>query len=298
MGRIVEVVSDGRRLSIERGFLIIADPSKKEEPAARLPLDDIDVLLINSHGVTVTSNTFITFAERGVPIVLCDGRHMPVTMALPLSSNYELSKRLREQISMKETTAASLWKAIVAAKISRQSELLKRVGKAYLQLVRLAERVEDGDPNNLEAQAAKHYWSALFGSEFRRSATSAINAKLNYGYAIIRATVARYVCAHGLSPSLGVHHSNASNPMCLVDDLMEPFRPLVDHAVYRLDNLQSELCKRDKEALVSLLAETVTRGSESVVVETLLKDAVFSFYRACSTGSTELEVDWGFSGSP
>ena len=294
MGRIVEITSDGLSLRIERGFLMVFRGSQSEPLLSRIPLDEIESLIINSYGASITSHVLFTLGERCIPVVFCDSRHMPVTLALPVIGNYEHSKRLRQQIQLTFSQSAELWRTIVETKVSRQADLLDVVGKSSAPLRRMVTKVINGDTSNIEAQAAKVYWPALFGRGYRRSSEIPLNAKLNYGYAILRSAVARSICATGLSISLGIHHSNASNPMCLVDDLMEPFRPLVDKKVYDFRDFGEELTVMNKQELASLLTESVLFDNKMISVEALIKEFVYSFYQVCVGGKSKLLVNWSF----
>ena len=294
MGRIVEITSDGLSLRIERGFLMVFRGSQSEPLLSRIPLDEIESLIINSYGASITSHVLFTLGERCIPVVFCDSRHMPVTLALPVIGNYEHSKRLRQQIQLTFSQSAELWRTIVETKVSRQADLLDVVGKSSAPLRRMVTKVINGDTSNIEAQAAKVYWPALFGRGYRRSSEIPLNAKLNYGYAILRSAVARSICATGLSISLGIHHSNASNPMCLVDDLMEPFRPLVDKKVYEFRDFGEELTVMNKQELASLLTESVLFDNKMISVEALIKEFVYSFYQVCVGGKSKLLVNWSF----
>lgn len=294
MGRIVEITSDGLSLRIERGFLMVFRGSQSEPLLSRIPLDEIESLIINSYGASITSHVLFTLGERCIPVVFCDSRHMPVTLALPVIGNYEHSKRLRQQIQLTFSQSAELWRTIVETKVSRQADLLDVVGKSSAPLRRMVTKVINGDTSNIEAQAAKVYWPALFGRGYRRSSEIPLNAKLNYGYAILRSAVARSICATGLSISLGIHHSNASNPMCLVDDLMEPFRPLVDKKVYEFRDFGEELTVMNKQELASLPTESVLFDNKMISVEALIKEFVYSFYQVCVGGKSKLLVNWSF----
>jgi len=294
MGRVIEIASEGYALNIERGFLVL---TKKDHipPVSKVPLDEIDVLVINSQATSLAVSVHTSLASRGVPILFCDSRHLPISLSLPISQNYEQSKRVRQQSKMTEATADKVWAQIVRSKVLRQAELLEHLGKNGLQLRRIAGKVVDGDPTNCEAEAAKVYWRALFGDDFRRGADSAVNTHLNYGYAVLRGAVARHVCANGLSPSLGVHHRNASNPMCLVDDLMEPFRPAIDFLVFTMCPLSNEtITKEDKGRLVGAMAARVRIADKKVSFDSGIKSAVFSFYQVCVDPDSPLDIDWHF----
>jgi CRISP-associated protein Cas1 len=156
VGRIVEISSDGHTLRIERGFLVV---SKKADviQTSKVPLDEIEALVINSQATSLTSSVHTSLADRGSPILFCDSRHLPISLALPLSRNYEHSKRVRQQARMTENTADRVWAQIVRSKVLRQAEVLEHFKRSGLQLRRIAEKVVDGDPKNCEAEAAKVY---------------------------------------------------------------------------------------------------------------------------------------------
>jgi CRISPR-associated protein Cas1 len=187
---------------------------------------------------------------------------------LPISNGNNLhAKILKQQIAIKLPTKKRLWSQIVKHKISNQTETLKALNKTYQPVERLASQVKAGDPDNLEAQAAQKYWRLLFGEHFRRDTElDGINSLLNYGYAIIRAMIARAIVGSGLHPALGLYHSNQYNGLCLADDLMEPFRPWVDYTVYLMadDNAELKVSKDTKIPLLNLLAESVEWEQQSM----------------------------------
>jgi CRISPR-associated protein Cas1 len=171
------------------------------------------------------------------------------------------SKIVQQQISVTLPAKKRLWQQVVKQKITAQANTLKLLDKTYKPLERLAEQVKAGDPDNLEAQAAQAYWQLLFGPAFRRDVElEGINSLLNYGYAIIRAMVARAIVGSGLHPAIGLHHHNQYNGLCLADDLMEPFRPWVDFKVFQMtqNNPQLPVNKESKIPLLNLLSATVT----------------------------------------
>lgn len=235
IGRIVEVADDRRHLSLLRGFLMVAESDGERQELGRVPLDDIAAVIANAHGVTYTNSLLVALAERGAPFVLCAANHNAVGMLLPIDGNYQQAKRFDAQLAANKPTHKRVWAALVKAKVQQQAAVLAAVGAPETPVAVLADRVRSGDAGNIEAQAARRYWGRLFGPEFRRQQDGGgVNAMLNYGYTVLRASTARAVVAAGLHPTLGVHHSNEGNPMRLVDDLMEPFRPIVDLKVWQL----------------------------------------------------------------
>ncbi len=234
-GRIVEISSDHRYLFLSRGFMVIRESDQERSTIGKVPLDDISAVIANSHGISYSNNLLVSLAERGIPFVLCASNHSPVAMLWPLEGHNMQSGRMDAQLEMSKPTRKRLWAEIVKAKIGRQANVLEATGAPSTPLKALVKKVRSGDPDNIEAQGARRYWTLLFGKAFRRNRDGGgINTLLNYGYMVLRAATARSVIAAGLHPAIGLHHSNQSNNMRLVDDLMEPFRPLVDLVVWDL----------------------------------------------------------------
>lgn len=255
IGRIVEVADDRRHLSLSRGFLVVNDPEGDRRELGQVPLDDIAAVIGNAHGLSYTNNLLVALAERGAPFVLCGANHNVVGMLLPVDGNYQQAKRFDAQIAASKPTCKRLWAAIVKAKLQQQAAALEGAGAVTAPLAALVGKVRSGDPDNLEAQGARRYWTLLFGADFRRDQDGGgLNGMLNYGYTVLRAATARAVVAAGLHPTLGLHHSNEGNAMRLVDDLMEPFRPMVDLKVWQLArNGEFEVTPATKRALVRTL---------------------------------------------
>ncbi|MBV9549011.1 MAG: type II CRISPR-associated endonuclease Cas1 [Alphaproteobacteria bacterium] len=232
VGRVVEIATDGRHLSIKRGFLAVSEQGSE---VGRIPLDDIAAVIANAHGLTYSNNALVELSERGIPAVLCGANHMPAAIVWPVNAHHVQTGRMNLQVAAGLPLKKRLWAQLVRAKILAQSAALAAVGAPHGGFFLLSRKVRSGDPDNVEAEAARRYWPLLMGSDFRRDKDGdGVNGLLNYGYAVLRAGVARAVMAAGLHPGFGLKHSNASNPMVLVDDLMEPFRPHVDREVLTL----------------------------------------------------------------
>lgn len=232
IGRIVEVASDNRHLSKDRGFLVVRH---KGEENGRVPLDDVAAVIANAHGLTYSNNLLVALAERGSPFVLCGANHRPVALLWPVEGHHRQAARMDAQWRASLPLRKRLWKQIVQSKIGMQAATLAAHDQPSAALHRMASKVRSGDPSNIEGQAARAYWTLLFGKSFRRDHDAGgVNALLNYGYTVLRACVARHVMAAGLHPGVPLHHANEGNAMRLIDDLMEPFRPLVDGWVRRL----------------------------------------------------------------
>jgi CRISPR-associated protein Cas1 len=235
IGRIVEVADDRRHLFVSRGFMVVQETEGDRKELGQVPVDDIAAVIANAHGLSYTNNLLVALAERGVPFVLCAANHNAVGMLLSIDGNFQQAKRLDAQIAASKPTHKRVWAEIVRSKLQQQAAALEASGAPTAPLSALAAKVRSGDPDNLEAQGARRYWGLLFGDEFRRQQDGdGLNAMLNYGYTVLRAATARSVVAAGLHPTLGVFHSNEGNAMRLIDDVMEPFRPVVDLRVWQL----------------------------------------------------------------
>lgn len=232
MERVVDISTDGLHLAVHRGFLIV---SAEHEEKGRIALDDIGAVIAHAHGLTWSNTLFVKLAERNVPVVICAANHAPITCLWPLAGHHLQGARMRAQASAPRPLTKQLWQKIVAAKILMQGAVLSASGGEGSGFAMLARKVRSGDPDNMEAQAARRYWTALMGTGFRRNTDGdGPNALLNYGYTVLRAVLSRAICAAGLHPTLGIFHSNRANAFALADDLMEPYRPLVDRVVLTL----------------------------------------------------------------
>lgn len=255
IGRIVEVADDRRHLSMHRGFMVVQDTEGERKELGQVPLDDIAAVIANAHGLSYTNNLLVALAERGAPFVLCAANHNAVGMLLPIDGNFEQAKRIEAQIAASLPTHKRLWAAVVRSKLEQQAAALEAAGAPTAPLTALVSKVKSGDPENIEAQGAQRYWRLLFGDAFRRDQDGGgLNGLLNYGYTVLRAATARAVVTAGLHPSIGLHHSNDNNAMRLVDDVMEPFRPVIDLKVWHLRrNGENEVTPETKRALVRTL---------------------------------------------
>lgn len=290
MDRIVDIATDGRHLSLHRGFLIV---EADREEIGRVALDDIHALIVHAHGTTWSANLVAALAERGAPIVFCGSNHLPIAVTLPIEGHYAQNARFRAQWDASKPLTKQLWRRVVSAKIVMQGSLLAARGIAGADALLLtARRVKSGDSDNLEAQAARRYWPLLMGADFRRDRDSpGANALLNYGYAVMRATVARAVVAAGLHPTIGINHANRGNVFALADDLVEPFRPLIDAHVAAMANRGiNTLDPATKRRFARLIAFDLRIGGELSPVSTAAVRLAQSLARAFETGRAALSM--------
>lgn len=253
MDQVVDIATDGRHLSRHRGFLLVEDAGVE---VGRVPLDRIAAVIVHAHGTTWTSSLMVELARRGCLAVLCHSNHAPAALLWPLEGHHAQGARMQAQWNASKPLRKRAWSHIVRAKIVMQALALSATGQSGAPLEALVGKVRSGDPDNVEAQAARRYWSRLMGAGFRRDAGGAgRNALLNYGYTVLRAATARAVVAAGLHPTIGIHHHARGNAFALADDLMEPFRPLVDLAVRRIDLEEDEgVTPEAKRVLARILA--------------------------------------------
>ena len=243
----------------------------KTEAVKRVPIEDIGVIVLDNKQITITQGVIGELLDNNVAIITCDKNRMPSGLMLPLSGNTTQSERFRHQIDASLPLKKQLWQQTIQAKILNQSTVLYRQrGLECGNMEVWAKQVKSGDADNLEARAAAFYWQNLFGSinEFRRDREGVPpNNLLNYGYAILRAVVARSLVGSGLLPTLGIHHHNRYNAYCLADDIMEPYRPYVDRLVAEIaDNGMdiSKLTTDIKSKLLSIpILDVVINGRRS-----------------------------------
>ncbi|MCL1920310.1 MAG: type II CRISPR-associated endonuclease Cas1 [Kiritimatiellaeota bacterium] len=230
--RIIDITEGPVFLCYENKLLVV---ERKGEEDVTMPVDDIGVLILSSPHVSMTQPAIAELSKAGVCVVFCDRNAMPASMCLPFGVHHQPATRFRQQADASKPVMKRLWQEIVRSKLEHQAALLRHVYGTDYGLGEFPARVFSGDPDNVEAQGAKLYWSKLFGDvDFSRDRDApGINALLNYGYTVLRAMTARAICSTGLHPGLGVHHHHRDNSFCLADDLMEPFRAYVDWAAYR-----------------------------------------------------------------
>lgn len=253
---------------------------------------------------TYTQTVFLSLLEAGATVLVNGRDHLPAGMMLPLKTHHAQTERHRAQVRSSAPVRKRTWQAIVQAKIRQQATVLTHFNGEHGGLTPMVRRVRSGDPDNLEAQAAQRYWPRLFGKSFRRDREAkGVNALLNYGYAVVRAAMARAVVAAGLIPSLGVHHRHRGNPFCLADDMLEPYRPFVDWRVRQLSGdirgTVSDLTVRQTRAeLLSLLNETICIGGRREPLLLAVYSSAASLCSVLTGGERSLSLPEGLPLKP
>ena len=291
--RVVDIAAGRRHLSKRRGALIVErDPHTPDASETLVPFDEIESVIVHTPQATYSNAALVELAQRLIPVVCCDETHSPVAWLWPADANFEQSRRMAAQAATSDELRDALWRRIVRAKIEAQTALLRDIGCDLGPLPQFAEAVQPGDRRNVEAQAARHYWKQLFDDTFRRSRDGGPpNGLLNYGYAILRASAARQICAAGLHPSLGLHHHNRFNAFCLADDLMEPFRPAVDRAALQLwrDGLE-EVTAETKPEIAAIMVEALRTDRGVAPLSRCIEWAAQSLAQSIVDGADRLRL--------
>ena len=289
---IVEISGTNRELSVRRGFLCIKSDGI---PIGEVPLDSICAVMITGHAIVFSQAICAALCENGIPLIIIGANYNPVGILTPLVGQNRQMAVQQLQVDTSRPLEKQLWKRIVQEKIRNQSRVLDKFGLNN-RIKHLTAMVQSGDVGNIEGIAARMYFSELFGNKFLRMHTApGINSFLNYGYAVLRGAMARMVVGAGLNPSYGIQHHNQLNPMCLVDDLMEPYRPIVDVIVYEIfngdDNANRELTVDDKRKLAGILdGEIKTRTGYSGLVQIMQRD-VWNFVNSLKKKKNKLDFE-------
>jgi CRISPR-associated protein Cas1 len=275
--RVLDLSRDPCRLALDGSLLVVRRDSK---PDIRVRLDEIAAICVSQPASSASFRALGALAGAGAIVVVCDERHSPTGMLLPLANHHAQTPRFAAQAALGTVARKRLWRQVVRAKIRQQAVVLDKAGFDGAPLRAMMARVLSGDTSNMEAQAAVVYWRTLMGPEFRRDRDQpGINALLNYGYAILRSAMTRAICAAGLHPTLGLQHHHRENPFCLSDDLIEPYRPLVDLAVLQhwRGGTSMELVSEVKASLVGSVCGRVS-----------IKDEQRTMFELCSRSARSL----------
>ncbi len=235
--RLIDNGSEKEKIANESAAIEEIDKNDKYRDRTNqnmVPIEDTGIIILDNQQITITQGLLHSLLENNTAVVSCDNSHLPVGLFLPLSVNQIQSERFQAQIESSIPLRKQLWQQTISAKIKNQAALLRMKKVKAENMIKWAKDVKSGDPDNLEGRAAAFYWKNLFPErlEFTRDRYGLPpNQLLNYGYAVLRAIIARGLVSSGLLPTLGIHHHNKYNAYCLADDIMEPYRPYVDSIV-------------------------------------------------------------------
>ena len=290
-GRVIEIADSLASISLTRGFMLVKIAGEEK---GKIPIADIDILILNGSGSSLTTNLLNELLEIGALVIILGKNYIPSGIFYPTDPHFLHKQRINLQITSSKPLEKRLWQAVVKAKILNQAAILSFFNNdEEKHLKELAKKVSSGDKENLEAQAARKYWQRLFGKDFRRNFNlQGTNSLLNYGYAVLRAATARAIFASGLHPAIGIHHSNQENAFCLVDDLMEPFRPLVDFVVKKLVDQNGEikeLTPELKKSLTKILNLDLATSAGTTPINNCLIRLCQSFVNSLEKGEAKLD---------
>lgn len=255
-----------------------------------VPIEDIGVVVLDHKQITITHGALEELLNNNAAVITCDSSRMPVGLLLPLCGNTTQNERFRDQLDASLPLQKQLWQQTIQSKIENQAIVLKQCrGVEIRNMLNWVDEVRSGDPDNLEARAAAYYWANLFTKFKRDREGEPPNNLLNYGYAILRAVVARALVASGLMPTLGIHHHNRYNAYCLADDIMEPYRPYVDQLVVEMfDRGATELDKNAKAELLSIPVTEVTINGQRSPLMIAVGMTTSSLYKCFSGESRKI----------
>ncbi|MBO4530338.1 MAG: type II CRISPR-associated endonuclease Cas1 [Paludibacteraceae bacterium] len=264
----------------------------KSESVTTIPIEDIGVMVLDCQQITLTQGLMAELLQNNCAIITCDGSHLPVGLHLPLEGNTLQSERFKYQIEASLPLKKQLWQQTIQQKIANQATVLAtKRGEKVTNMRHWVDEVKSGDTENMEGRAAAFYWKYMFPAvpDFTRGREGVSpNLFLNYGYAILRAIVARSLMASGLLPTLGIHHHNRYNAYCLADDIMEPYRPYVDAMVVDLTDkigYPNEITIEHKQQLLTIPLIDVTINGQQSPLMVAVGQTTASLYK-CFAGES------------
>lgn len=264
------------KLYVNKSQLVLEGDKK-----ACYPIEDINSVMIENRQTIMTAYTLSSLAESGAIVYVCDAFHLPNTVVLPFNNHSRQRRQLSTQLELPKPVSKRLWQAVIKQKIINQAKCLDLCGKNGGAVSAYAAQVLSGDGTNRESAAAKEYFRILFGEKFYRKDDNAINGALNYGYAIVRGLIARSIVSHGFEPSFGIFHCSELNKFNLADDLIEPYRPLVDMLIYENFSHDTELNTERKKLIYNIVNCDVMIKNERHSVSNAVDITVESYLNSC-----------------
>lgn len=288
-GRIIEISSSGYYLHIRYNQMVIKRNGKE---ISLIPIEDISVIILDSLQCVLSTALISKLLSNNIPIISVNEKHIPIGLSLPIFFGNTLqSERYVKQAEISLSLKKNLWKKVITEKILNQGKLLLTLYNNDFGLIAMSKKVNSGDTNNLEAHAARIYWKHLFNNFKREREAANQNIFLNYGYAVLRALISKYLCASGLHPSFGIKHHNKYNNFCLSDDIMEPYRPYIDNCVYEITNNKTlnEIKTYEKKKLLKLFLNQTEFNGEYVSIQKSIEYTCNSLLKSIMTKSIFLK---------
>ena len=283
-------ITQPARLSLADNQIVVS----RDDGDIRLPIEDVAWMVIDTPQVSLSTALLSACMDAGMVIVTTDRTHMPSGMILPFHRHHRQADIAAMQVGISAPLKKRIWQTVVVAKIANQATALEIIGQDATALRSMMHLVGSGDPENVEARAARDYWPRLFKDFIRDDANDKRNALLNYGYAVVRSAVARALVARGLLPAFGVNHASITNAFNLADDMVEPFRPFVDCAVWTLTDRgqtgHGSTTVEERRTLASLLTGETRLGNENVTLLLATERVAESLVRAMELASVPLLI--------
>ena len=255
---------------------------KTEDSENTVCLDDIDTILVENYHTTISTALLAQLSKSDISVIFCNEKFMPSSILLGINKNSRTTKIQKAQVLLSKPKLNQIWQKIVYSKVENQSKVLKIFSIKENYLDSLLPRVKSNDKEYIEAVASAYYFKELFDSDFsRNSLLDGRNSALNFGYTVFRSSICRYLVAHGLNPAFGIHHSSELNAFNLADDLIEPFRPIIDLFVKRNIKKDTELSSAIKVELLKLLDEIVIYDNQRVQISYCMKQIVANYQSIC-----------------
>lgn len=290
MGYRQVVIKKSEKLHFKDNQLIV----EREDISTKIPLEDINYVLIEDSSTILTSRLLAEFGKNAISLIICDERYEPTSIMYPYNYHYKQLEVFERQLQVPNEAKIELWNQIVKRKIENSIRVLEMTSKEEFPISKLNQYINeviDGDSANREGLAAKIYFRSLFGSDFIRFYDDAINAALNYGYTIFASAIIRNIAISGLNTYLGIHHSSKINNFNLAYDFLEPYRGIIDKFVYdNKDNIQYPLSFDFRKKLINLLNAEVEHKKKKYTVEYSINLLIRSYIKSFSTGEITLDL--------
>ena len=276
------VITQNAKLDYQIGYLVV-----RGQDTHKIHLNEISVLIVESTAVSLTAYLLAELMKNKIKVIFCDEKRNPSSELLPYYGSHDTSQKIRKQVEWTNDDKKSVWTEIVIEKIRKQASLLRFLGKDEGRLLEsYISEIEYGDVTNREGHAAKVYFNALFGKAFTRTEETPINAALNYGYSLILSTFNREIVANGYITQIGIFHDNMFNQFNLASDLMEPFRPIVDRYVYRMNPDEFEI--EEKHKMIAMMQQEVVIDGRTENISNAIKIYVRSVFEALNDKDVSL----------
>lgn len=288
MGYRQVVIKRCEKLNLEDRQLLVT----KDNNSYKVPLEDINFVLIEDNRTVITTKVLSAFGEEGICLIVCDDKFEPISIMYPYNYHFKQLENIERQLFLDDNSKKIIWKEIVKSKIENEISVLCQTNKEERVIDKLSEYVKEiklGDETNREGLSAKMYFKSLFGSEFIRFYDDAINAALNYAYQIVKSSIIRTLSIYGLNSYLGVNHKSKVNNFNLVYDLIEPYRAIVDLYIYKMkDTLILPLSFEVRKELINILNIPVISNDMKCTLEYSIEILIKSYIKTISTGEIKL----------